>query len=79
MAKMKTAQQVIQDKSDRIMNGVATWCSFYRANPQRFAKDFLNMDLKLFQKILLYAMNSNNYFCYIASRGQCYISIYQGI
>ena len=52
------------------MEGVAIWCAFYRNNPQRFAKDYLNIHLKLFQKILLYAMMLNNYFMYIAARGQ---------
>lgn len=67
---VKTAKQVLQDKADRIMEGVATWTSFYRANPQRFAKDVLNINLKTFQKILLYAMMHNNYFMYLAARGQ---------
>ena len=70
MARQKSAQQVVQDKADKIMEGVAAWCSFYRANPQRFAKDFLNMDLTVFQKILLYMMMRTDYFIYIASRGQ---------
>lgn len=70
MAKQKSAQQVVQDKADSIMNGVATWCSFYRSNPQRFAKDFLHIELKLFQKILLYEMMCNNFFIYTAARGQ---------
>ena len=69
MARQKSAQQVVQDKADSIMNGVAAWCSFYRANPQRFAKDFLNIRLKLFQKILIYMMMCSNYTCMIASRG----------
>lgn len=58
------------EKSDRVMRGVATWCSFYRANPHRFAKDYLNISLKWFQKILLVMMNLSTNFCYIASRGQ---------
>ena len=66
---VKTAKQVLQDKADRIMEGVAIWTSFYRANPQRFAKDVLNINLKTFQKILLYAMMHNNYFMYLAARG----------
>lgn len=57
------------EKSDRVMRGVATWCSFYRANPHRFAKDYLNISLKWFQKILLVMMNLSTNFCYIASRG----------
>ena len=71
MAERKlSAKQVAQEKADRIMEGVACWTSFYRHNPQRFAKDFLNLKLRLFQKILLYAINYNNYFLYIAARGQ---------
>lgn len=70
MARYKTQQEVLQDKADNVLNAVAKWASFYRCNPQRFAKDFLNVRLRLFQKILLYAMMQNNYVCYIASRGQ---------
>ena len=66
----KSEKQIANDKSKRIMEGVAIWASFYRCNPQRFAKDYLNVHLKLFQKILLYAMMINNYFMYIAARGQ---------
>ena len=65
----KTDQEVANDKAAKIMNGVATWCSFYRANPQRFAKDYLGVSLKLFQAILLYMMNVSNYFMYLAARG----------
>lgn len=64
-----SAKEVAQEKSDRIMNGISVWTAFYRYNPHRFAKDFLNINLKLFQKILLYAMMTNNYFMYIAARG----------
>lgn len=63
-------KEVAQDKANRIMEGVAYWTAFYRKNPQRFAKEFLNLRLKLFQKILLYAMMNNNYVMYLAARGQ---------
>ena len=66
----KSEKQLANEKSERIMQGVAYWASFYRENPHRFAKDYLNISLKLFQKILLYAMMHNYYFMYIASRGQ---------
>ena len=66
----KSEKQIANEKSDRIMQGVAYWASFYRYNPHRFVKDYLNINLKLFQKILLYAMMHNNFFMYIASRGQ---------
>lgn len=72
----KSEKQIANEKSNRIMEGIAIWASFYRCNPQRFAKDYLNVPLKLFQKILLYAMMINNYFMYIAARGQGKQKIY---
>lgn len=66
----KSEKEIANEKSERIMNGVAVWAGFYRANPHRFVVDYLNIKLKLFQKILLYAMMHNNFFMYIAARGQ---------
>ena len=66
----KSTTELANEKSERIMNGIAAWCAFYRSNPHRFVKDYLNINLKLFQKMLLYEMMHNNYFMYIASRGQ---------
>lgn len=43
--------------------------SYYRANPHRFVKDFLHINLRWFQKIIIYAMNTNSAFCMIGSRG----------
>lgn len=57
-------------KSERLMEGIGIWTSFYRANPHRFVRDYLGIKLKIFQVILLYAMNYNHYFMYLASRGQ---------
>ena len=66
----KSDKEIANEKSERIMNGIAAWAGFYRSNPQRFVKDYLNVHLKLFQKILLYMMMHNNFFMYIAARGQ---------
>jgi hypothetical protein len=66
---IKTDKQIEEERGYRIMEGVACWGSFYRANPHRFCADYLNINLKLFQKILLYMMNINNNFMYIAARG----------
>lgn len=63
-------EEVANQKSERIMQGVATWCSYYRANPHRFCEDYLNIQLKLFQKILIFMMNVSTHFMYIAARGQ---------
>ena len=69
-ANKKTDKMIANEKSQRILNGVAAWCSFYRENPQRFVKDYLNVHLRLFQKILIYSMMHNNFIMYLASRGQ---------
>lgn len=65
----KTYKEVTQEKSERIMEGIGYWASFYRENPQRFAADFLNVKLKILQKILLYCMMHMVHFMYFASRG----------
>lgn len=65
----KTDYEIRQDKTEQIMNVVAERCSYYRANPQRFCEEFLNVHLKLFQKILIWAMMHYDAFYFIASRG----------
>ena len=43
----KSLQEVYQEKSERMMEGIGYWASFYRKNPQRFVKEYLNiLDLK---------------------------------
>lgn len=59
-----------QSKSERMMNGVALWASWYRFRMDIFVKDYLGIQLKLFQIILIYAMQNNHFFMYLASRGQ---------
>lgn len=56
-------------RTEQIMQGAAIWCAYYRENPHRFAKDYLHLDLHLFQKILLVMMNISTTFVFIASRG----------
>lgn len=69
MSDKKTLAQVQQEKNDSIMDGVGAWTAYYRANPQRLAADFLNMQLKVFQKILIYIMNLMTVMSFFASRG----------
>lgn len=69
MAQKRTAEEVANDKATQIMNAVAKWCSFYRANPHRFCKDYLNLELHPFQVVLLFMMNLATNFCFIGSRG----------
>ena len=51
------------------MDGVGYWASFYRENPHRFVADFLNVKLKLFQKILIFMMMHVYHYMYFQSRG----------
>lgn len=68
--KKKTATDVQYDKEKVIMETVAWRAGYYRANPQRFVKDYLGLTLKWFQQILLWVMMTYNYIMYLASRGQ---------
>ena len=53
----------------RVAEGAAYWASFYRENPWRFVRDYLHVNLKLFQKILLTMMMKSSVFAFIAARG----------
>lgn len=64
--KKKKAQTNIQ----KTKQGFKRWTAFYRANPHRFAGDYLGVKLFLYQKLLLWAMNKYSFFMYIAARGQ---------
>lgn len=66
----KTVQEIEADKAQKIMETVAWRAGFYRANPHRFVEEVLEIHLKIFQKILLYAMMHYNYIMYLAARGQ---------
>jgi Phage Terminase. len=63
-------------REQRVLEGMAAWAGYYRSNPHRFTKDYLNINLRLFQKILLVMMNSCTSFVFIACRGigKTYIS-----
>lgn len=66
----KSVQEIAQDKERKIMETIAWRAGYYRCNPHRFVKDVLGIQLKLFQKILLWAMMNYNYVMYLAARGQ---------
>lgn len=64
----KTSENI--GKSEKLMDGIGIWSSFYRSNPHRFVKEYLGINLKMFQQILLMMMNYCIYVMYLASRGQ---------
>lgn len=59
----------INSKADRIMDGVAAWASYYRANPHRFAREVLEIHLKPFQDIMLCEMNDSANCFFLGCRG----------
>lgn len=67
--KNKTDAQIQEDRSKKIMEVVAWRAGYYRCNPHRFVEDFIGIHLKLFQKIILWAMNWHDMFYFIACRG----------
>ena len=56
-------------RDQKILEGAAYWCAYYRSNPARFVKDYLHVNLKLFQKILITMMMVSSVFVFIATRG----------
>ena len=64
----KSEKELANEKSQRILEGVAVWCAYYRENPQRFVEEYLNVSLKRFQKFLIYAMMHNTHFMFWAAR-----------
>lgn len=68
MSRKKSEKELANEKSEKILQGVAIWCAYYRENPQKFVKDYLNVSLKRFQKFLIYAMMHNNHFMFWAAR-----------
>lgn len=65
----KSIQEINQDKYDSVMETVAWRAGYYRKNPQRFCSEVLDIALKPFQAIILWAMMNYNFAMFIASRG----------
>lgn len=65
LTEKEITQRTIQEKMSKLMK----WVAYYRENPQLFARDYLNIHLKPFQRILMYQMFHQDHFVYIGSRG----------
>lgn len=57
------------NKRERLDEGIKIWTSFYRQNIHRFSIDYLGIQLKPFQVVLLYMIEKNLKSCLITSRG----------
>ena len=57
-------------KNEKIRNGIKLWTSYFRANPHRFAEEYLGIQLYLYQKIIVYMAFVSDFFMYLGARGQ---------
>lgn len=64
---MKSNNKSALDKREE---NLMRWVGYWRQNPHRFVKDYLGMNLFLFQKMLFYMMNKTSWFMFIAARGR---------
>lgn len=65
----RSVQEIAQEKEQRLMETIAWRAGYYRKNPHRFCEEVLGIQLKLFQKILIWVMMEYNYVMYLAARG----------
>jgi len=68
--KRKSDKEIKETKTNKIMEGIGFYAGYYRYNLDKFCEEYLGIKLKVFQKIILWMMNFNTNFYYIASRGQ---------
>lgn len=67
--KKYTSKNDNMNRSEKLLNGVALWVSYYLTRPDIFCDEYLGISLKPFQKILIYCMMNYNYTAFFASRG----------
>jgi len=66
---MGKIKEVRHSGTDALLEGAEHWLSFYRQNPHRCARDYLGLNLRRFQEIILCMMFRYNNFIYLAGRG----------
>lgn len=69
MTYSRSPKATTMTRYEKILKGAADYCAYYRHNVHHFARDYLHLDLALFQKILLVMMNVSKIIAFIASRG----------
>ena len=65
-----TDREMREQREQQLERVIINRIAFYRENPHRFVEEYLGIQLKTFQKILIYMMEHTDYFYYVASRGQ---------
>ena len=67
--RVRDRQKLSPNKQERLYEGAKIWVNYYRQNIHRFAKDYLGLNLKPFQDVMIYAIQDNQMSCIVASRG----------
>ncbi|WP_242825947.1 hypothetical protein [Metaclostridioides mangenotii] len=67
--KHKRREDLDKNPAKNIKKGFALWAGFYRKNPHRFVLDYLGISLYPFQQMLIFMMDNNRVFTFLASRG----------
>lgn len=58
-----------KSRYQKVMDGAALWGAFYRNHTDQFAEEYLHIQLRLFQKIILVMMFASTVVAVIAARG----------
>ena len=69
LTQTKKREGLSPNKRERLDEGIKIWTSFYRQNIHRFAIDYLGIQLKPFQVVLLYMIEKSLKSCLITTRG----------
>ena len=69
LTQVKKREGLSPNKRERLDEGIKIWVSFYRQNIHRFAIDYLGIQLKPFQVVLLYMIEKSLKSCLITTRG----------
>ena len=69
LTKLKKRDRLSPNKRERLDEGIKIWTDFYRQNIHRFVADYLGIQLKPFQVVLLYMIERQAKSCLITTRG----------
>lgn len=69
ITKTRKRKNLSMNKKVRLEEGIKIWTGMFRSNLNRFAIDYLELNLHPFQQIMLYLMQINLYTTFITARG----------
>lgn len=64
----KTDKEIKREEYEKKRVAIGKMGAFYRSNPHRFAKDYFNVTLYWFQKVLIYSMMKHDHVMFFGTR-----------